>query len=199
MISKVQICNMALASVGASSTIQSLSESGAAARQCNVWYDLSRKMTLEAFDWSFARKPATLELDTVEDPPQNWRYRYVLPLDLVAARYIENPLGPDEDPVPYELEALSTGDRKTLLTDMEDAILHYTWDLENTAMFSNYFVLALVSKLAENIAFPLTGKTSIKQDMGRQWFFYITSAPSQNANERQDRPPRDSDLIRARR
>ena len=62
VVSQVLIANMALSNIGTKSEIASLDENSVEAKQCKLWYDLSRKQALEAFDWGFARKRLTLAL-----------------------------------------------------------------------------------------------------------------------------------------
>ena len=55
VIGEVTIARMALSHIGASS-IESLSEDSAEAKEANTWYAVSRQTALEAFNWNFARK-----------------------------------------------------------------------------------------------------------------------------------------------
>jgi hypothetical protein len=198
VISEVKIANMALSHIGASSAIENLSENTAEAQATDLWYDFSRLQTLEAFDWSFARKRQALALHPEDAPDGIWTFRYQYPADCVAFRKIQNPLGPEADAVPFEIELSSDGLTKTILTDCEDAIGVYTMDLETTSLFSAFFVEALSFMLAHHIAYSVTGKRSLRQDMLNTFNEYILRAPAQNANEAVDRPERDAVHIRAR-
>ena len=198
-ISIVKICNMALSHIGNTSPIESIDEDSAEAKQCKTWYDYSRIMTLEAFNWSFARKRITLSAHS-EDPPDDWVYRYNYPdaSDSLVVRALANPAGPNDDAVPYEIEMSGSGEQKTILTDLEDAVAICTFDQEATPLFSSHFVMTLSYAVAANIAFALTGKKDIKADMLNVWQGMIAQAKAVDANETSERPPRDASWIRVR-
>ena len=197
-ISKVKIANMALASIGTDSTIESFTENSAEAAQINLWYDYSRIQALEAFDWSFARKRQTLTLHSEDAPDGVFGFRYQYPDTAVTFRKMQNPLGDAADNIPYLVEMDATGNEKTILTDLEDAIGVFTFDLTSTPLFSAHFVRTLASAIAANIAYPLTGKTSVQDRQVALFRDLVLIAPAQNANENQDKPPRDAEWIRAR-
>lgn len=197
VISKVKIANMALSHIG-KSKIEAIDENSPGAKACNLWYDYARIECLEAFDWSFARRRVALS-ESSEDPPEDlWTYRYNFPSGVVAARHLENPLGPDADAVPFEIELNAAGDAKTILTDLEEAKLVFTGDIEAVGLFSSHFVATLSYRLAHHIAFELTGKNALKAEMANAYLGYIQRAPAQDANTSVARPPRDADWIRGR-
>jgi len=215
LVSDVVISRMALSHVGARSTIESLEEESAEAKQCKLWYDFSRKQTLEVFDWNFARKRQVLALHNDSAPEGVWLFRYQYPADCIAARRVENPVisaagggvftseafkhvvGVNPDAVPYEVE-ISTDQTKSILTDLEDAILVYTFDLTNENLFPAMFIEALSRALASRIAFSLTGKKNIAEDQFRLFLALINAAEVRNANEQVMKPPRDAEWVRGR-
>lgn len=201
-ISKVKIANMALSHIGANSSIESFDEESAEAGQIKLWYDYCRIQALEAFDWTFARKRQVLALlEVIEsgDPLEHeWAFRYQYPADCLTARRISNPLGFDADAVPYSIETSEANDVKTILTNMEDAVLVYTFDLDQTSLFSSHFVDCLAALIAHRIAFSLTGKRQMAADMLDLYRGLIRVAPAHNANEEVSKPPREADWIRAR-
>lgn len=204
-ISPVGIANMALSHIGAKSTIESFTENSSAAKQANIWYDYSRLQVLEAYDWSFARKRRTLALhgdtisETAADPLAGvWGFRYSYPDDCVATRKIQNPNAPPDDAVPYDIETSLDGQQKTILTNLESAVLVYTWDLTNTDMFSVLFVSALSHLLAHQIAFSVTGERKIKITELNIYEGVLARAMAISANQSVDAPPREAPWIRAR-
>jgi len=197
-VSKVLIANMALSNIGAKSNIESLTEDSAEANACNLWYDWSRIQTLEAFNWSFARRSVALTTHNDDAPTKRWAYRYVYPSACVCIREIENPAGPLADPVAYGLELGDDGDTKTIVTDLVEAVALYTFDLETTGLFSAHFIDALAAKLAARIAFSLTGDKETVAGMQNLFGALIVQAPVFNASEKQERKPREAEHIRAR-
>ena len=195
-ISDTGIINMALSHLG-KDPIENRSEQSAEGKQSRIWYDYSRQMVLEAYDWNFARKRRTTALhgdtisETASDPMAGvWAYRYQYPDDSLAVRKIQNPNAPPDDATPFEVETNLDGTEKTVLTDMENAVIVYTWDLENTDMSSSLFVLAFSHLLAHHMAFALTGKRSIKSDELKIYQGVLPGAAAASANEAVKPPPR---------
>ena len=215
-ISDTRIANMALSHVGARATIESLDdEISTEAEVCRLWYEFSRRQTLEGFDWNFARKRITLTTHS-EDPPDGvWGFRYVYPADCVVARKLENPTGTVEgqtgrwisdfstpevrgDAIPFEVETDPTGQTKSILSNLSDAKLVYTFEQLDTGLYSPLFVEALSRALGSHIAFTLTGKLALANALAQSFQNAMFTASSSNANEFVDKPPRDADFIRGR-
>ena len=196
-VDKVHICNLAISLVGSTGFIEALTESSKAAGLCKKWYDTARLATLEAFNWSFAKKSQVLALHAADAPTSRWAFRYQLPADCVAARLLENPAGPDADAVPYEVENAGDG-TLSLVTDLEDATLLYTCDLKTEALFSTYFVLMLATQLGVFIAAPLTGKFGIMDRLQKSFALLQQSAPAADAATRIARAEPDAPAIAAR-
>jgi hypothetical protein len=200
---------MALDRVGAGN-IDSLTENSTEANKCNLWYDFSRLETLEMYDWSFARKRLTLSEHTDAPPDGVWAFRYQYPVDCVRARYLENPfqsiLNPpfptvttyNTDAVPYEVGVDENGITKSIMTNMDDAVLVYTFDQQDVNMFSLIFVGALSFILASNIAYTLSGKEKLAEGLRRQGEIKVVTAAANSYNESVPQAPRDADWIRGR-
>jgi hypothetical protein len=97
-ISKTDICNRALAEIGARAMITDFAgDLSPAGVQCRLWYDVMRQALLQAAPWSFARK--TFPLVTIallsDDPmPANmypWMVKYEYPSDCLRVNYILPP------------------------------------------------------------------------------------------------------------
>lgn len=197
-ISKVKIANLALSNVGAKSSIESISEDSAEAKECDLWYDVALELVLEAYDWNFARTRLTLATHSDAPPDGVWEYRYQYPSDCVKLRSLVNPLGPDADPVPFTVETSEDGLTKTILTDLDDAVAVYTRRQTQTSMFSLFFVFTLAAALAHLIAFTLTGKTTIQDRWREIYLAYIADASAHDANETVGSPPREAEVVRGR-
>lgn len=105
MTSEVSICNRALSSIGARSTIADLTEDSNEAEQCNLLYADTRDEVLQMAYWGFAQKTASLALlksapgtptnpvstatqwsSTYPAPP--WLYEYQYPTDALQIRTV---------------------------------------------------------------------------------------------------------------
>jgi hypothetical protein len=198
VISDVKICNMALANIGAKSTIESLTENSAEAKRCNLFYDFARQQTLEVFDWNFARGRLTLATHSEVAPSGVWEYRYQYPSDCLNFRYLQNPAGANADAVPYEVEVDAARSTKSILTNLDDAVGVYTFDLTDVTLFSSLFVETFSYALSSKIAIALTGKAGIRDKMIETFASLIRSAPAINANEQMRKPEREADWVEGR-
>ncbi len=205
-ISDTRIANMALTHVGARNTIEEL-ETGTSeeAVVCRLWYDYARKQVLEGADWSFARRrvAGTLHADTISEVSGQpyagtWAFRYVYPENCVAVRKMQNPSAPPGDATPFEIELNLAGNEKTILTNVEEAVIVYTFDQEVPELYSPGFVGALSHLLGHYIAFTITGKRSISNDMLKKYQGLLAGASATDANEQVAPPPREGESIRAR-
>lgn len=198
-ISDVIIGNMALSFVGAKrSIVTALTDDNAGAEAVNLWYEYARLSTLEAYNWSFARRRLTLAVHA-DAPPDEWAFRYTYPSGIVAVRKIWNPLGEHADAVPYDIEQVAAGTARCILTNMEDAIAICTADVTATSLFSPTFVLAFARKIAEHIAPTLTNKDSVQNAQTQHFNLLIRQAADLDAQQAVKAPPRDADWIRGRR
>lgn len=199
MADPVTISNLAISNCGSSDFIESLDpgvDDGKEARQCALWYDQARKQALESHNWDFARKRLALAEHSDDPPAGQWLYRYQYPADCLKARQIENPLGPTADAIPFEIEI--SNEQKTILTDAEDAVLIYTYDTESVGLWSPMFISAFSYLLAHYIAFTITGNRTTKEKMMEAFGAWVRLATGSNAQEGQERAPRQADGIRAR-
>lgn len=212
MVSKVHIANLALDHVGARNKIESLTENSVEASTVNLWYDVARKMALQSHDWGFARRRVALAVDDEDAPAGEWIYSYIYPSDCLVVRRLEQPYNVSQanwdysyyyhlvrpDAVPYAIERSPDGLHSILLTDLQDARLVYTSDVDNPGVYPTYFVMALSQALAHLIAFSLTGKTTIKDRMLADFKAEVSTAATIDATQEMKQPPRDADWIRAR-
>jgi hypothetical protein len=154
----VQICNTALARVGVSNFIDSLTEASQEAQVCNLFYEQARDRVLRDTHWPFAR--GYLQLSLVSqgtDTPWSaeWMYAYRYPTDGLNIWRILTPLGKRETVLaPFEIGSDEIG--RLIFTDMKDATVEYTKRVEDPARFDPAFASALSWLLAAEIAMPLS-------------------------------------------
>lgn len=191
------IANTALSLAGVKATIQSLDEQSAEAKRCRPFMPLVRKSTLEAFDWSFARRRKALALHGEDAPEDMWLLRYRWPANCIAFRRIQNPLGENADPVPFAVELNDAGTEKTILTDMEEAIGVYTFDIQDLSLTTAHFQTTMACLLGSFIAMPTSSKVDVKRELLGQYYQMIRIAPAFNANESAS-TPKDAPWITGR-
>jgi len=215
-ISDTRIANMALSHVGTRASLEDLEgEVSTEADICRLWYDYSRIQTLEAFDWNFAKRRATLTVHGDAAPDGLWGFRYVYPGDCISARNIENPTAsttstqgvwvsdfstPETrgNAIPFMIETNIAGTEKTILTDLSEAVLAYTFEQKSMNLWSPLAIEMLALALASHIAFSITGKVKLSQSLAATFQNMSLLAPAYNANEGVDRVARESEWIRGR-
>lgn len=196
--SDVEIANMALSHIGSRAKIESLTEESTEAKEVNRWYDFARQRVIQLYNWSFATKRVTLTTHADDAPEGVWLYRYQYPSDCLSIQLIVNQFSKTDDPLPYAIEMSDDGTTKTIVTDVDDAILKYTFDQADESLYTPAFSLAFSYSLANSIAFTLTGKLSLKEAMLRDMFRTAVDATSMDANEDQPQAPREAEWIRGR-
>lgn len=152
MASQVDICNLAMAHFGQAANISSIDpvDGSAEAEHCARFYPIVLAEQLEAHDWTFARKRATLaELTNDRD---DFAYKYQVPADCQKPlRLLPEGYGDDQnDGADYQREG------SFLYTDEANATLVYTKRLTDTTKFSGLFVTAFSLKLAAYVVGPIT-------------------------------------------
>lgn len=207
---EVAICNLALSHLGAY-PIQALTESTKEARECKRLYATARDSTLEAHDWSFARKSKVLGL-LVQTYP-GWTYAYEWPSDCIAPRKIYDPSGDTADgtalnretdqidiigKIEFDVGANDALNRRVILTNEEDATLIYTAKVTDANMFSPGFIDALSWRLASDLALPLRADGNLQKAHFNQFRLIVGQSQSSNANAAHKRPDSSSSFTRAR-
>ena len=195
MASEVSICNLALSHSGANATISSLGEQSEEAFHSNLLYSEARDTLLRSFPWGFAKRH--LALTDVGSPPGNWLYRYAYPNGCLIAREI---LQADAtgDPIPYELALSDAFNSRVILTNQEDAILIYTFQVTNTLVFDAAFVQMLSWKLASDLAMPLTRDAKRMEAAYQMYSTLLSEARTLSANESHITSSREASWITGR-
>lgn len=152
MASITDICNLALSELGNKAQVVSISPVDGTVESdlCARFFPIARDEILEAGDWSFARKRATLaQLST--NPSAVWKYAYATPSDMLVPRRIPTGINEykDDDSYDFEIE----GD--TLMTDALNATLIYTRVIEDPTKYTPGFITATAYKLAAYLAGPI--------------------------------------------
>ena len=86
MASKVEICNSALVSIGASK-ISSLTENVKAAQEINAKFDIVRDHLFRSHPWNCLINRATLSQDSAT-PAYGYTYQYLLPTNPLCLKVL---------------------------------------------------------------------------------------------------------------
>jgi len=180
--SKINICNMALAALGAD-PIRSFSESNKRAKQCEIFYDLVRDYLLFKFDWGFARGFKKLQrLEDIDTPEGT--YAFGLPADCKIVR----DLYPRGSKQWWDILNGAFICRVT-----EGAQIYYTRNVETPTQFSDAFAYLLSLLLAVKLAPSIARSSSTTKALYEQYMREEVDAWEADASQSNDYRPADED------
>jgi len=219
MTSAVDICNTALAHIGAEGEVTAIDppDGSVEAGRCARFYPIARRTALGSHNWTFARKRA--ELAEVPNPSTVWLYAYAMPSNCIHPRRVlslqsidaaglymsaDSPfyamgqlddLFSERGSADFEIE----GD--VILTNEPEAVLLYTQDVTDTSKFPPLFVSALGMLLAGYLAGP-TIKGTAGMQVGQAWtqngMTALGAAAAADANGTTERGDFTAQSLRAR-
>ena len=180
--SKLDICNMALAILG-QVDLSSLTEENQRAQLCRQYYDIVRQQLLRAHDWSFAKATDKLLLIRKDDNKGKEWFVYNKPAGclFIVKVFNNNRL---QKPGEFYLEYDSVKKNEVIRTDVEDAYVEYTKDIEDTSIYDSQFIEAFSAALAAKIAMSLTGSTTLYQMAIQTYQYALDNARYTNKVEK---------------
>ena len=200
-VSEVQVAKLALQHIGDRYDITSLSDQTAEAEQVNLVFENARDAMQAEHPWNFCRtyvSPARLSATTI---PGNWAYVFNYPSDALRVWKIENPLGRNLPPLPFQVFRMEIGGNftKVIGTNESEPEFVYSAKIETATEWSPHYVLALSWRIAEMIAMPLTGSTEVFDRVKRDAKMEIARAKEEDGNEGiWHEQSRDPDWLEAR-
>jgi hypothetical protein len=147
---------VALGIVG-SEEIREFDKSSKRHRICEVMYKLNRTTLISSYDWSFARKVASLRSAAEEAEATEFGNPYNVPIDCSRAIDIL-PVGSHQ---PWELIG------EYIYTPIRNPVLRYTRTIDNTGLFNGPFISALTWAIAATIAPSLRQDKKFEEGMTR--------------------------------
>ncbi|MGB8276100.1 MAG: hypothetical protein WCF16_12625 [Alphaproteobacteria bacterium] len=153
-ISVVSICNRALDLLKAD-PITSLADNSEAARLCARNYEPVRDAVLRAYPWNAAERRVSLA--ALSDAPA-WGYarQFQLPVDCLRVLTLEN----QEAGAQYRIEG-----RRVLTDEAAPLNILYLARVTDPAELDALLADTIAARLAADLAYPLTGSTSLAQAM----------------------------------
>ena len=171
-MSKVSVCNKALALLGANK-ITDLSDGTQEATVLSNVYTDTLKTILSECCWNFASKRAALNL-TTERPVFGGGNVFTLPADMV--RIFGTSLPYD---LPYTIEG------QNLICASDYVGILYTWLNEDDSSYPSYFTNAFTYLLAHDVCYELTNTVSKTQELLELYETqYLPVAKSKNARDK---------------
>lgn len=200
---------MALGRVADATIVRSETEQSASARACIRFWPTARDVTLEAFDWHFARRTVRfLEFAPMMVNPtptarlalQPWSFAYQRRGDAIAIRRLI-PADGVARPVEYELGAWfepETDDHTALIFAAEPvAAVVYTKRLTDATRYPPSFADTAAWRLAMDIATGQPKSRELRADAEKAWLAALSEARLSAARQQWRATP-ESELILAR-
>jgi len=189
MSSIVQICNLALTRIGAD-TITSLTDGTREANLCNTLYDDIAEEVMSEGEWTSCTFRATLN-QTTNTPVYDYSYEYQLPTNprLLKIITIQNEIDENLD---YSIE------EDKLLTDDSVVKIKYIGFVEDSASYGPYLKKAIVSRMAYELAYTLTGSVSVSDRLYRKYEDDLRTALANDGQQGPSPVINSDDLTRIR-
>lgn len=152
MASKVQICNLALAKLGAA-RITSLTDGTETANLCNTLYDDIADEVMSEGPWSSTISRATLAAD-VTSPTYGYTHQFTLPTDPYCLRVLD--ISEDiSGQYDFKIEG------RKLLANISTMSIRYIGRITDTESYDQGLKDAIVTRLASELAYAITGNRTL--------------------------------------
>lgn len=175
-VSKVSICNRALSFIKANNRITDITEDSEEARLCNILFDEALDTLLETHPWNFATYRSELAM-LATTPTFDYTYAFQLPTDPYCLKVIKVVNGDVYVIDDYEIEG------RTLVTNEDSVYVKYIGRVTNYNNLSTLFRTALAYYLASELAEPLTGSTSMGNQMASKFNYYLRKAKANDGSQ----------------
>lgn len=184
------ICNLALDHLNTANVTDIENGTDKISSLCSRWYDNTRMAVLRAHTWNFSMKRVKLpELSTT--PTFEYSNQYQLPSDYLRVVMIG-------EYNQYKNYGIESG--KLLLNSGGGTLdFRYVYNNEAVESFDPLFIEAFASKLAMNLAYPITGSNTAVSRIEKMYKDCLAQARSVDGQERPPRRKERSKFKEARR
>ena len=189
MASKVKICNLALSRIGAS-RITSLTDGTVESTLCNVLYEDMAEEVMSEGSWSSTIARSALNV-TTNTPAFGFSYEFQLP---TVPRTLKI-LNINEDTV-GDYDFRIEGDK--LLANVSSVSVRYVSFIEDTASYDVYLKRALVSRMAAEMAYTLTGSATVAERLYARYLRDLDDGLSNNGQQGSEQLTVSPDLLKVR-
>ena len=177
MISKITVCNLALAQLG-QAPISSLDQDDEKARRLNLFYEPVRDEVLRTHNWAFAGAEEPLVL--IEEVHGKFLYKY-----LAEALFVRRVFDPNSGRKSLKFREFFRTDLhcRVLETTSSQAYAEYTRRILDENLFDPAFVKSFSLALACDLAVALTGDSSLASQLLQKYTLSLDEARRSNMTE----------------
>jgi hypothetical protein len=194
MASQEEICRLSLGHIADAARVNSIAppDNTIQAQHCATFYPIARDELLEMHDWNFSvRREALVEslVASIAIDNGEWGFVYAMPNGYIRALKVCSPGSSEDHPgYPFKIESDAMETDGIILTNVEDAVLHFIYREEQTGRYSPTFVSALSLLLGSYLAGPIlkgrVGATLAESLRDRaRGSFLVASAMNANASQ----------------
>lgn len=177
-MTSVDICNMALAYLGNSRPITTLTDDTTEARLCSRFYDISRELLLSEFSWSFAKKTCAALTEITDETNDLYSYVYEYPDDALRILFVgvgdESPGTINNYDTIYTLDG-STHVRR-IVCDIPEAKASYIINLKDVQVFPAHFSTALAWRVAAYVSTGLSKDSNAMKSISQAEYSAVEKA-----------------------
>lgn len=200
MTERVDIMNQALTLLG-EDPITSPADENARARVMSIHYEPCRDATLEAYEWSFAKR-RFIPARSATPPAWGWQYRFELPSWCLRVIDVERDVrfspGFYDQEVPRRNQAIHEQEGRFLLTDEEVLYCTGIESIKEEGRYSPLYRQALAANLAMMAALALTESNAKQERAATLFASLIAAAKTADSKQGSTRRLRSNRLIRSR-
>jgi hypothetical protein len=167
----VSVCNLALAKVGdESAQITSIpatpsEEYSNEANLCAKFYETTLREVLEATEWKWARKRATLALN-VGTPTFEWTYSHALPADCARPLKVSSTTDTQRQ---YNYTSEWDVEDGNVVSNQSELWMLYVANVSTLNKADALFIKTLYTALAAKLVFPLTENRNLTKDIMNEY------------------------------
>lgn len=193
MISKISICNLALAQLG-QSPISSLEQENEKARRLNLFYEPVRDEVLRTHNWAFAGVQEPLSL-MQQEPDGQGQFVYKYPAQALFVRRVFDQSRPR---IEYREFFRSDLHSRVVLANSAQAWAEYTRRITDETQFDAAFVKSFSLALACDLAVSLTADIQLAGQLLQKYMTSLAEARRSNTAETFAKMPQEDAFTEVR-
>jgi hypothetical protein len=191
MASEIDICNLALGQLG-SHTITSFADGTTESSLCATNYPIVRDAVLEARDWTFCTfETQLIEVVSPPNPPPEFSHGYAMPTECLLIRYCFLPvaIGQGEQQFSHatseQRQQRPPWNRFGDLCWSSTSTLWARWlkRVTDTSQYTTNFIQTLATRLAFELAMPLTNKVEVQAQKAKEYEGKIKEASGRDGSQ----------------
>ncbi len=195
MVSKLGICNLALAHLG-QAPISSLNQADERARRLDLFYEPVRDEVLRTHNWKFAQAEGPL-MRISEEETLRGGFLYKYPTNALFISRVFDVQAPKQN-LAFEAFFDETTQMRVLQVPSAHAYAQYTRKITDETLFDASFVKVFSLALACDVAVTLTADTQLASQIFNKYQLSLQEARQSNMAETYEQVPQQDSFSEVR-